>query len=106
MTSRELALGQPQREHGGVVAAAVVVHVDQPVDPGLQVGVGVRVGGQGPQPLGALVQRTTVLRRLTTITASIKGSSASSATLTPTIGTNHITLTVPNTKPTPKTIAK
>jgi hypothetical protein len=45
-------------------------------------------------------------RAATTITASIKGISASSATLTPTIGTNHITLTVPNTKPAPKTIAK
>ena len=39
-------------------------------------------------------------------TASINGSSVSSATLTPTVGTNHITLTVPNTKPAPKTIAK
>ena len=39
-------------------------------------------------------------------TVSINGSSVSSATLTPTVGTNHVTLTVPNTKPAPNTIAK
>jgi hypothetical protein len=30
----------------------------------------------------------------------------SSATLTPTVGTNHVTVTVPNTNPAPNTIAK